>query len=145
LEGQGTSTGPQPVAQRHARDTAAQLKSHGDELGAPEIVGANKEASVKHPKRNKGCSSMKVTWQQTRMKCLYMNAHSVGNKQEELEATVMLESYDLIALTETWWDESHDSSADIDDYRLFGETGEEGGSEALPFTGRNAYSVKSCP
>jgi len=42
------STGPQPVAQRSARDTTAQSKSCRDELGAPEVVGANKEASVKH-------------------------------------------------------------------------------------------------
>ncbi|KAK4821003.1 hypothetical protein QYF61_010734 [Mycteria americana] len=36
------------------------------------------------------------------MKCPYMNAHSMGNKQEELQATVLLESYDLVAITETW-------------------------------------------
>jgi len=41
----------------------------------------------------------------------------MGNKQEELEAIVLLES--LIALTETWWDESHDWSVAIDGYRLF--------------------------
>jgi len=35
------------------------------------------------------------------MKCLYKKAHSMGNKQEELEATVLLESHDLVALTET--------------------------------------------
>ena len=60
LEGQGDSTDPQPVAQRHAVDTAAQSKSCGDELEAPEVVGANKEAFVKHPKGNKQCSSVNV-------------------------------------------------------------------------------------
>jgi len=40
-------------------------------------------------------------------------------KQEELEATVLLESYDLIAIAETWWDEFHDWSVAIDGYRLF--------------------------
>jgi len=59
LEGRGASTGPPPVAQRRARDTAAQSKPCGDELGAPQVLGANEEASVKHPKGNKGCSSMK--------------------------------------------------------------------------------------
>jgi len=34
----------------------------------------------------------------------------MGNKQK-LEVTVLLESYDLIALIETWWDKSHDWSA----------------------------------
>jgi len=43
----------------------------------------------------------------------------LGNKQEELEATVLLEIYDLIALTETWWDKSHDWSVAIDGYLLF--------------------------
>ncbi|GAB0208942.1 mitochondrial enolase superfamily member 1 [Grus japonensis] len=32
---------------------------------------------------------------------------------------MLLESYDLVAITETWWDESHDWSAAIDGYRLF--------------------------
>jgi len=48
-----------------------------------------------------------------------MNTCSMGNKQEELEATMLLESYDLTALTETQWDESHDWSVAIEGYRLF--------------------------
>jgi len=44
---------------------------------------------------------MKVTRPTAQMKCLCTNAHSMGNKQEELEAIVLLESYDLIAITET--------------------------------------------
>jgi len=82
LEGQGASTGPQPVAQRCAGDTADKSKSCGDELGTPELVGANKEASVKHPKGNKGCSSVKMTWSTSQMKCLYTNTLNMGNKQE---------------------------------------------------------------
>jgi len=50
LEGQGASTGPQPVAQRCSGDTAAQSKSCRDELGAPEAVEANTEASVNTPR-----------------------------------------------------------------------------------------------
>jgi len=46
--------GPQSVAQRCAGVTAAQSKSCGDELGAPEVVGANKDDFTKHPKGNKG-------------------------------------------------------------------------------------------
>jgi len=56
---------------------------------------------MKHLKGNKGCSSMKVTQPTAQMKRLYTNAHGMGNKQEELEATVLLESCDLIAITET--------------------------------------------
>ncbi|PKU45285.1 hypothetical protein llap_4421 [Limosa lapponica baueri] len=43
----------------------------------------------------------------------------MGNKQEELEASMLLESYDLVAITETWWDKSHDWSAAINGYKLF--------------------------
>jgi len=62
---------------------------------------------------------VKVTWLTAQMKCLYTNPHSMGNKLEELGATMLLESYDLIALTETWWNESHDWRVAIDGYRLF--------------------------
>lgn len=39
---------------------------------------------------------MQITAQ---LKCLYINAHSMGKKQEELEATVLLEGYTLAAVT----------------------------------------------
>jgi len=42
-----------------------------------------------------------------------------GQPTGELEATMLLESYDLVASTDTWWDESHDWSAAIDGCRLF--------------------------
>ena len=66
-------------------------------------------------------------------KCLYTNACSMSNKQEELEATVLLESYDLVAIPETWWEESHDWSAAIDGYGLFrrDRRGRRGGGVAL--------------
>jgi len=62
-----------------------------------------------------------------------MDACSMENEQEQLEATVLLESYDLIALTETSWDESHDWSTAIDGYRLFRRDrwGKRGASVAL--------------
>ncbi|KAK4820564.1 hypothetical protein QYF61_001627 [Mycteria americana] len=43
----------------------------------------------------------------------------MGNKQEELKAIVQQASYDLVTLTETWWDDSHDWSAAMDGYKLF--------------------------
>ena len=73
---------------------------------------------MKQPKGNEGCSSTKVTWSTAQMKCLYINACSMGNKQEELEATMVLARYELIPLTESWWDELHDWSMAIDGYRL---------------------------
>jgi len=74
---------------------------------------------VKYLKGIKGCSSKKVTRPTAQMKCLYTDAHSMGNKQEELEATMLLESYDFVATTETWWNRSHDWSGAIRGYRLF--------------------------
>jgi len=35
------------------------------------------------------------------LKCIYTNACSVGNKQEELEDIVGQDSYDLVLVTET--------------------------------------------
>jgi len=69
-------------------------------VGASEVVGANKETSVKHPKGNKGCSTKNVARLTTQMRCLYTNTCSIGDEQEELEATVLLESHDLVALKE---------------------------------------------
>ena len=43
----------------------------------------------------------------------------MGNKQEELEAIIQQDGYDLVAITEMWWDNSHDWHAVIDGYRLF--------------------------
>ena len=50
---------------------------------------------------------------------MYTNARSLGNKQEELELRAQSESYDIIGVTETWWDNSHDWRITMDGYRLF--------------------------
>ncbi|MCQ4078480.1 endonuclease/exonuclease/phosphatase family protein [Klebsiella pneumoniae] len=57
----------------------------------------------------------------------------MGNKQEELEAIVRQANYDLVAITETWWDCSHDWSAAMDGYKLFrrDRQGRRGGGVAL--------------
>ncbi|GAB0207732.1 hypothetical protein GRJ2_003238900 [Grus japonensis] len=44
----------------------------------------------------------------------------MGNKQEELEVCVRSQGHDLIAITETWWDSSHDWNAVMDGCVLFG-------------------------
>ncbi|KAK4805287.1 hypothetical protein QYF61_004852 [Mycteria americana] len=68
------------------------------------------------------------------LKCLYTNAHSMGNKQEELEAIVHQENYDMVAITEMWWDDSHNWSAAMDGYKLFrrDRRGRRGGG--VPYT-----------
>ena len=67
------------------------------------------------------------------LKCVYTNAHSMGNKQEELEAMMKQENYDVVAVTETWWDVSHDWSVPVDGYKLFrrDRQGRRGGGVAL--------------
>jgi len=42
------------------------------------------------------------------LKCVYTNARSMGNKQEELEDITQQDGYDLVTITETWWDNSRD-------------------------------------
>ena len=61
-------------------------------------------------------SGLRLTAQ---LKCIYTNACSMGNKPDELEAIVQQDGYDLVAITEAWWDSSHDWNAVIDGYRLF--------------------------
>jgi len=53
------------------------------------------------------------------LKCVYTNARSMGNKQEELEAIIQQDGYNLVAITDTWWDNSHDWHAVMDGYRHF--------------------------
>ncbi|GAB0205316.1 mitochondrial enolase superfamily member 1 [Grus japonensis] len=57
----------------------------------------------------------------------------MGNKQEELETCVCLQGYDLIGITETWWDSSCDWSVGMEGYRLFRKDrqGRRGGDVAL--------------
>jgi len=40
--------------------------------------------------------------QMDQLKCIYTNAHRIGNKQEELEVTVQQANYDLVVTAETW-------------------------------------------
>lgn len=41
------------------------------------------------------------------------------HKQEELEDIVQQENYDILAITEIWWDDSHDWSAAMGGCKLF--------------------------
>ncbi|KAK4827179.1 hypothetical protein QYF61_015141 [Mycteria americana] len=133
LEGVGASEGTRPVSLRCAEYTGAQPKSNRVELGDAEGIGAKRETPVKHLKAHKGCSSMKETRTTAQLKCLYTNARSMGNKQEELEAIVHQENYDMVAIMETWWDDSHNWSAAMDGYKLFrrDRRGRRGGGVAL--------------
>lgn len=85
--------------------TAAYLKSYRGEPRGPEVMGANRKTPVKYLKGIKQFSCEKVTELTVHLRSLYTNALSIANKQE-LEATRLLERYDLLAITENWWDES---------------------------------------
>ena len=67
-----------------------------------------------------------------------MHAAWATNK---LEAIVWQASYDLVAITETWWDRYHDWSAAMDGYKLFrkDKQGRRGGGMALCF--RECFDV----
>lgn len=59
-------------------------------------------------------SSEKVTLPLARLKCLYANARSLGNKREESEAPAQLENRELVAMAETWWDDLQDRSTTVE-------------------------------
>ena len=67
------------------------------------------------------------------LQCIYTTAHSMGNKQEELKAIMQQANSDLVAMTEKWWDNSHNWSAAMDGYKLFrrGRKGRRCGDMAL--------------
>ena len=48
----------------------------------------------------------------------------MGNKQEELEISMQSQGYDLMAITETWWDSSRDWDAVMES--ILEKTGQEG-------------------
>ncbi|KAF4796247.1 hypothetical protein TURU_086012 [Turdus rufiventris] len=53
------------------------------------------------------------------MMCMYTNARSTANKQEELEAMVQQQSYNVVAIMDKGWDDSHTWSTALDGYKLF--------------------------
>ncbi|GAB0200352.1 hypothetical protein GRJ2_002500600 [Grus japonensis] len=133
LEGRGTGEGPQPTAQRRAGRTTARLKPRGDEPGAPDATGTNRVTLGRYIKRIPATPANKSASLGAQLKCLYVNTRSMGNKQEELEMCVRLQGYDLIGITETWWDGSYDWSIGMEGYRLFRKDrqGRRGGGVAL--------------
>jgi len=78
---------------------------------------------------------------------LYTISCSMRNKQDELKALVCSPSGDIICISETWWNESHNWSAGMEGYRLFkrGSQGRRGRGAALYVTERfdcTAFTVE---
>jgi len=57
--------------------------------------------------------------QVSHLKCMYTNAHSLGSKEEELALHAQYESYDVMGIIETCWEDSHDWKTTVDGYKLF--------------------------
>ncbi|XP_009874110.1 PREDICTED: IQ domain-containing protein G-like, partial [Apaloderma vittatum] len=64
-------------------------------------------------------SHKKVLGSLAHLKRIYTNVCSTGNKQEELVAMMQQEDFDIVPITEMWWDASYDWSATTDGYKLF--------------------------
>lgn len=92
----------------------------GSSRGKPQIYPAG---------IRQGSSQMATTAQPKR---LHTNARSTGN-QQEFETVAQLEKCDRTAITETWWDESHDWKTATEGYRLLrrDRQGRRGGGVAL--------------
>lgn len=93
--------------------------SEGGEPRNIVTLESNKEILVNCLKGIRKGSSEKDMQPIAQLNCLYSNAHSIGNKHEELETMLQLENYDLIVITETWWDQSYNQNTGIDNYKLF--------------------------
>lgn len=74
--------------------------SEREEPGNTVILGNRREKPQIYPEAIWKGFSMKVTWPIAHLKCIYTNICSMGNKQEEMDAIVLLENYDLISIME---------------------------------------------
>lgn len=76
----------------HSESALQILFKKTEEPGIAHILGTNRETLVKCFQGIRSCSSKKVTWLIAQLKCIFTTTCSMGYKQEELEATVQLES-----------------------------------------------------
>jgi len=94
----------------------------GDPCGSKDARFIDALESMEAPENGhveiRASPTKKVVGSIGQLKSIYTNAYSMGNKQEELEAIVQQEKYNIIAITETWWDELHNWNAAIH-YKLF--------------------------
>jgi len=56
--------------------------------------------AMETPEYGHECIRATATQKEAQLRYFYTNAHSVGNKQKELEAIVWLESYDIVSVVE---------------------------------------------
>ena len=103
----------------------------------------NRTATVGPHGRVKAAPSRKADALGAQLKCLYVNACSMENNQGELEVCVRLQGYDLIAITETWRDISHDQNVAMDGFVILVRTGQEGEVVELLFMSVSNWNLCS--
>ena len=78
------------------------------ELSPRIMSGLLGEGHVADTLSKPSCVPLIVTAPAASIKCLHTDVHSMRNKQDELEICVRSQGCDFIAITETWWNSSHD-------------------------------------
>ena len=97
------------TALRVAGNAEAHTKFYDDKAVTARATGESSgENQGKYLKGMKELSFKKVTRSSAQLKFLYANAHSLGNKEEELEASVIRENHNIVVITKIWWDDFHD-------------------------------------
>jgi len=82
--------------------------------------GEGSQVSRRAPEgRQEGTPASNSASSGAQLKCLYANACVMGNEQEELETCARLQGYDLIGITERWWDDPCDWTVGMEGCRLF--------------------------
>jgi len=93
--------------------------------------------------QHKGTPASKSASLRTQLKCLHANACSTGNKQEKLETFTHLQGYDLIGITEMWWDGSYDWSVGMEAYTIFSKNRQGHKEEVSPWMSVTSWSAWS--
>jgi len=83
--------------------TALQHKQNCDEepVTAEAMGEGNEENQGKYLKGIMKLSFKEVTRPAAQLKCLYTSVHSLGNKEKELEATMLLANHNIVVIPET--------------------------------------------
>ena len=69
----------------------------------------------------------------------------MSNRQEELEICVLSQGHYPTAITETWWDGSHDWNTVMDGYRLFSkDRSTRGGSRVAVYAREKLECIELC-
>jgi len=112
-----------PYTNAHSTLAISVEVRHGDSCSSKDArlveVLENMEAPENSHIAIRSSPPKKVAGSRAQLKCINSNACSMGNKQEELEAIVRLENCDIIGITKTWWDDSHNWIAAMNGYKLF--------------------------